>query len=103
MGKAHEHNWTIGIGSARFGFDQYRQYQDAGGRNLYNFSDVTTKAVASPRYTTVYGGPLVFTVRGPAWLVASVVAVSIASLLFVVTAGVGRIRSYLTDAHNAAS
>src|SRR3954463_15182785 len=81
MGRTHEHDWTVGGGTARFGFDQYRQYQDASGRNLHTFSDVTAKAVASPRYTTVYGGLFSFTVRGPAWLAALVVAVGIASLL----------------------
>jgi hypothetical protein len=40
MGQTHEHNWTVGSGSARFGFDQYRQYQDASGRNLHTFSAI---------------------------------------------------------------
>ena len=102
MGQVHEHDWTVGSGSARFGFEQYRQYQDASGRNLYDFTEVTTKRVASPRYTTVYCGPFSFTVRGPAWLAALVGAVGIGSLLLLVMGGIGRIWRHQTHAHNAA-
>jgi hypothetical protein len=101
MGQTHEHNWTIGSGSTRFGFDQYRQYQDASGRNLYAYSDVTNRAVASPVYTTVFAGPLQFTVRGPAWVAASLVAVGVASVALLLFVGVGRIRRHQIHAHNA--
>jgi hypothetical protein len=88
MGQTHERDWTVGSGNARFGFDQYRQAQDASGRNLHRFSDVTARGVASLRYTTVYAGPFTFTIRGPAWIAALVVAVAAGSLFFlVVSAG----------------
>jgi hypothetical protein len=102
MGRTYEHDWTVHSGSTRFGFDQYRQYQDASGRKLNTLSDVIAKGVASPRYTTVYCGPFSFTVRGPAWLAALVVAVGVASLLLLVIGGVGRIRRHPTHADNAA-
>jgi hypothetical protein len=102
MGQTHEHDWIVGSGSARFGFEQYRQYQDASGRDLYTFSDVIAKGVASPRYTTVYCGPLHFTVRGPAWLTGSLVAIGVVSLTLLILAGIGRVRRYQTDAHNVA-
>ena|SRR5882672_4685954 len=92
MGRAYEWQWTLGSGATLIGFEQYRQWQDASGRDLSAFSDVETKGVASPRYTGVYCGPIRFRVRGPAWLAASVVAIGIASLFLLVIAGIGRIR-----------
>jgi hypothetical protein len=84
MGRTYERDWTIGNSSMRFGFEQFLQYQDASGRDLHSFSDVTALAVASPRYTTVYFGPLHFTVRGragPAAAVSAIISVILASLL----------------------
>ena len=81
MGQVHEHNWTVGSGDARFGFDEFRQYQDASGKNLHAYSDVVTKGVTSPRYTTIYFGPVHFTVRGPAWLAAALTGLIIVSLV----------------------
>ena len=97
MGQTHEHDWTVGSGNARFGFDQYRQAKDASGRNLHRFSDVIARGVASPRYTTVYAGPFTFTIRGPAWIAALVAAVGAGSLFFLVVSA-GRLED-ITRAH----
>ena len=102
MGRAYEHQWTLGNGATRIGFEQYRQYQDASGRDLCVFSDVQTKSVASPRYTGIYCGPVQFRVRGPAWFAVCIFALGIASLLLLVIVGFGRIRRHQTHAHNAA-
>jgi hypothetical protein len=86
MGQTYEHDWTIGVGTMHFGFEQYRQCQDANGKNLHSFSKVSAEGAAWPRYTTVHFGSLCFSLRGPAWLYATLLAVA-SLLLFAIGAG----------------
>jgi hypothetical protein len=93
MGRTHECDWSpITRGGLRFGFEQYRQYQDASGTDLSVFSDVTTKGVASPRYTEIYYGKSHFRVRGPAWFGATIAGVVFVSASLALVVGVARIR-----------
>jgi hypothetical protein len=92
MGRTHELDCSVVIGNSRFGFDQYRQSQDANGKNLYTTGDVLTKEVESPRYTTVFIGPLRFTVPGPMWIVGSILAAGIGGIIVFMVAGVGKAR-----------
>ena len=92
MGQVHDLDWTFEIGNMRFGLSQYRQYQDADGRNLYTFSDTITGGLESFRYTTVYYGLARFTVRLPAWLMAvTLLVISVSAFLLVIGAAHKRI------------
>ena len=102
MGRTYERDWTFGRGSLRFGVVQYRQSQDASGRDLHSFSDVIARGVASPRYSTLYFGPAHFTVRGPASAAAAFSGVALVSLALLFAVGVSRTRRHHNHAHNAA-
>lgn len=86
MGRTHEDTWTVGSGALRFGFEQYRQYQDADGNNLFTFTDVIARGVACPRYTTLFVGPAQFTVRGPMSLATLLAGVAMVTVFWFVRA-----------------
>jgi hypothetical protein len=102
IGRTYEHDWTLGSGSLRFGFEQYRQYRDAGGRDLHSFSDVTALGVTSPRYSILYFGPVHFTVPGPAWAAAALSGVAVVSLVLLFAVAVSRMWKHHTHAHDDA-
>src|ERR1035438_3348450 len=81
MGETFEHDWTVGNGNMRFGFDQYLQNQDANGRDVaYAFSKRRT------RFTTLFFGPVHFRVRGPAWPATALSGVILAYLFYLLYA-----------------
>lgn len=94
MGRTHLGTWVLRSGSLSFGFEQYRQFQDAHGNNLTAYSDVMAKGVLNPYYATVHCGWFSFDVRGPAWLTATLLALAVLLLLGLGTAGWSRLRKH---------
>jgi len=94
-----QHEWTISAGTTRVGLSQYRVCRDSDG--IIPFSVRDSQPIRSSfhlpvtchSYTTVYFGPLNFTVRFPAWPLAALFLGLLGGLLYLAFRRVKRLRT----------
>jgi len=102
-GVTYEHDWLIGGRSCQFGLSQISQWEDSRGLLIIDAGHERERGGTQRRYTRIHFGTAMFSVRAPAWLVATALTAAITSLLVLLIVGVGKIRRHHRSARHAAS
>lgn len=99
-GRIYEHQWLIVSPPNYYGFTQYREYQDSNGMVLLSSEQYRT--VRTPTYTQIDLGRFQFTVRMPAWMVATTGVVLFALLILLADFARGRLKALRRDEEHVA-